>query len=1170
MAADNDNNLVLTVSSDMTAAERGIKKFVGDIATGSAQIEKQFQKMGRGIDNSMVSAMQTRIDKMVGIGTAGAKEWTGALADQGKELERLRARYSPLFATITNYKTAVNDIKRAHALGAISATEMTSAITKERQAALASTAAIKGRNAALADTPAQGRHSQGASAFNTSNLAAQFQDIGVTAAMGMSPLQIALQQGTQISAVLGPMGAAGAVKSLGAAFLSVISPVSLVTIGLVAGAAAAIQYFGSMESGSEKSEKALKKEAELIDAVVQKWGDALPALKAYNDERGKLASGKDIKETAGIAAEEQWSSLRKQLSEVNIEFTDMTSRLAQLGKDENQVGNLQRSFNDLASGIEDGTASAELAKKVQDELLALVKDGANPEIAAFAKTFEALGKAIATASGKASEFKTEAAVLVDLVKKLGPLGQLGPILSGDGKFLINANDQQNYRAQQEANKNPLIESNGRMMGVPTPESKPIQIGIEPDKAPKKAETAAEKAKNAYRDLLKTADDRIAQLKLESDLLGQYGSATDTAKFRLDLLQQAEDKGRSLSPAQRAEIEKKVEVYGRYAEVLRQAANPTIENPQGLIVNVPTPERKPIQLGDEPSKAAKKAETAAEKAKNAYRDLLKSADDRIGSLKLETELLGQYGAATDAARFRLDLLQQSEDKGRSLSEAQKAEIESKVELYKKYSEALGQAKLKQDLLDDAKFAGMSKQDQAITQRLRSYGLSEDLGGDNANAIRNRFQQEEIADATKSFLSDFSSGVVSGGKDIGEAFVDAVKNAAANAMQKSLDALFEQIGNGLASALLGGKGGAAASPVGAVASTASSFAAPVGAVTRSALPAAGGSGASQAWSFWKSKGLTDEQAAGVLGNIKAESAFNPGAIGDGGAAKGLFQWNDRGPAMMAAVGKDWKNNPMAQHEFAYSELMGSEGKAWNALKGAGTTREATAAFAGFERPQGFSWNNPEGAHNFSGRLDGAEEALSKFGGTAGKATEGLGKLDTGLNAITQNFGAGKGLGGAVGGFDWSSLTSSAWKPNTTLGGFLGLAGGGRVSGPGTATSDSIPTMLSDGEHVTRAAMVKKYGPLLDAINSDRVPHLAAGGLVSPRVGAPVAPRLNSRQSAAANNGGSSSMVVHINGASGDPHVKELVRQGVAQALSEKNDNDRRGGWGTQQQRYTAQKG
>ena len=41
--------------------------------------------------------------------------------------------------------------------------------------------------------------------FNTGNIAAQFQDIGVTAAMGMNPLQIALQQGTQLSAILNSM-----------------------------------------------------------------------------------------------------------------------------------------------------------------------------------------------------------------------------------------------------------------------------------------------------------------------------------------------------------------------------------------------------------------------------------------------------------------------------------------------------------------------------------------------------------------------------------------------------------------------------------------------------------------------------------------------------------------------------------------------------------------------------------------------------------------------------------------------------------------------------------------------------------------------------------------------------------------------------------------------------
>ena len=69
-------------------------------------------------------------------------------------------------------------------------------------------------------------------------------------------------------------------------------------------------------------------------------------------------------------------------------------------------------------------------------------------------------------------------------------------------------------------------------------------------------------------------------------------------------------------------------------------------------------------------------------------------------------------------------------------------------------------------------------------------------------------------------------------------------------------------------------------------------------------------------------------------------------------------------------------------------------------------------------------------------------------------------------------------------------------------LKLATGGTVRGPGGPTGDKIPTMLSDGEHVTRAAMAKKYRPLLDAINGDRIPHLAAG---TPQLRAPVMPNL-----------------------------------------------------------------
>jgi hypothetical protein len=57
----------------------------------------------------------------------------------------------------------------------------------------------------------------------------------------------------------------------------------------------------------------------------------------------------------------------------------------------------------------------------------------------------------------------------------------------------------------------------------------------------------------------------------------------------------------------------------------------------------------------------------------------------------------------------------------------------------------------------------------------------------------------------------------------------------------------------------------------------------------------------------------------------------------------------------------------------------------------------------------------------------------------------------------------------------------------------ADGGYISGPGTGTSDSIPARLSNGEYVVRASAVAKHRAVLEAINSDRIPRFADGGLV-----------------------------------------------------------------------------
>lgn len=77
---------------------------------------------------------------------------------------------------------------------------------------------------------------------------------------------------------------------------------------------------------------------------------------------------------------------------------------------------------------------------------------------------------------------------------------------------------------------------------------------------------------------------------------------------------------------------------------------------------------------------------------------------------------------------------------------------------------------------------------------------------------------------------------------------------------------------------------------------------------------------------------------------------------------------------------------------------------------------------------------------------------------------------------------------------SMTAKPGGGGFMLGGLLGFADGGHVSGPGSGTSDSIPAMLSDGEFVVNSKAASKHGRLLAMINDGKVPKFATGGSVS----------------------------------------------------------------------------
>lgn len=139
------------------------------------------------------------------------------------------------------------------------------------------------------------------------------------------------------------------------------------------------------------------------------------------------------------------------------------------------------------------------------------------------------------------------------------------------------------------------------------------------------------------------------------------------------------------------------------------------------------------------------------------------------------------------------------------------------------------------------------------------------------------------------------------------------------------------------------------------------------------------AQYAFDYFVKQGWTPVQAAAIVGNLQQESgagldanALRKNDAGPGNHSMGIGQWNrDRLSALQsyaASQKKPW-NDFETQLGFVQHELGGAESPVAARLKKAGDLQSATAAFIGYERPQGWSPQNPMAGHGFGNRLNNA---------------------------------------------------------------------------------------------------------------------------------------------------------------------------------------------------------
>lgn len=259
-------------------------------------------------------------------------------ADLQARFTGLRASIDPAYAASLRFADAQMITQRAVAAGIATEAEAAAVLDGLRaKMDLAAGAAGRFETAQMA----AGRSAQ-ANAMVTGNVAAQFNDIGVMLAAGQNPFMLAIQQGTQLSQVLNQVGggAKGAVAALKAGFMAMLSPTTLLTMAVIAGGAALVQWATSADLAEEKSAEMKAR----IDELTTALRELDSATGAAGEPMSKLVS--------------KYGDLAGAVRDARLQMADDAFQKAKEG------------FNDLV----DSTEFAEFPKL---EIIVGLKDGPN-------------------------------------------------------------------------------------------------------------------------------------------------------------------------------------------------------------------------------------------------------------------------------------------------------------------------------------------------------------------------------------------------------------------------------------------------------------------------------------------------------------------------------------------------------------------------------------------------------------------------------------------------------------------------------------------------------------------------------------------------------------------------------------------------------------------------
>lgn len=323
---------VFTAAIEQQEAEfRALRASLDPVFAAQARYEAQVATTSRAVAlgaatqadaNRVMAQAQTVLDQAVSsYRTAGPSidAFNKALAEEQRAFTALRASLDPAFAAVRRFEEAQEAAQRAVARGAATQEEANAVMARAKDRLLAAGGATE-QAARLVG------QSMGGARVDAANLGYQFQDIGVMLAAGQSPLMLAVQQGSQISQVLGPMGARGAVTALGSAFVGVFNPMTFAIIAVIAAGATMVQWL--MDTGDEAKDL-----TETMDKLRQVTDQYRQANDALSQTPTQLAEkyGINIAQARELLESERELARVRALAGIDQAGADVSSKLSGFG-----------------------------------------------------------------------------------------------------------------------------------------------------------------------------------------------------------------------------------------------------------------------------------------------------------------------------------------------------------------------------------------------------------------------------------------------------------------------------------------------------------------------------------------------------------------------------------------------------------------------------------------------------------------------------------------------------------------------------------------------------------------------------------------------------------------------------------------------------------------------